>query len=105
MHLLCLITVPTADEASRIARALVDERLAACVNVVSGVHSVYRWGGAVEEADEVLLMVKTTGAGFERLRDRVLALHSYHVPEIIALPVERGHLDYLEWIRESVGSG
>jgi periplasmic divalent cation tolerance protein len=105
MHFLCLITVPTADEASRLARALVEERLAACVNVLPDVHSVYRWRGAVEESDEILLVAKTTAASFERLRDRVLAMHSYEVPEIIALPIERGNPEYLRWIEESLGSG
>jgi periplasmic divalent cation tolerance protein len=104
MHLLCLITVPTPDEASRIARALVEERLAACVNIVPWMHSVYRWRGAVEEADEILLVAKTTRASFGRLRDRVLALHSYEVPEVIAVPIETGNPEYLSWIEESVDS-
>jgi periplasmic divalent cation tolerance protein len=104
MHLVCLITVPTPDEASRIARALVEERLAACVNIVPGMRSVYRWRGAVEEADEILLVAKTTRASFWRLRDRVLALHSYEVPEVIAVPIERGNTEYLSWITESVRS-
>ncbi|MDR5683132.1 MAG: divalent-cation tolerance protein CutA [Armatimonadota bacterium] len=103
MYLVCLITASTPDEASRIARALVEERLAACVNVVPGIRSVYRWREAIEEADELLLVAKTTAASFERLRERVLALHSYEVPEIVALPIESGHPDYLMWMAESVG--
>jgi periplasmic divalent cation tolerance protein len=93
-----LVTVPTAERAAEIARALVEERLAACGNVVPGLRSIYRWEGRVQEDDEVLLLLKTTRGRFEALRDRVLALHPYDVPEVIALPVEAGSAAYLGWI-------
>jgi periplasmic divalent cation tolerance protein len=93
-----LVTVPTPDRAAEIARVLVEERLAACGNVVPGLRSIYRWEGEVQEDDEALLLLKTTRARFEALRDRVLALHPYEVPEVIALSVEAGSAAYLGWI-------
>ena len=96
--LLVLVTVPTPERAAEMARTLVDERLAACGNVVPGLRSIYRWEGKVQEDDEALLLLKTTRARFEALRDRVLALHPYEVPEVIALPVEAGSAAYLGWI-------
>lgn len=96
--LVVLVTAPTPDRAAEIARALVEERLAACGNVVPGLRSVYRWEGKVQEDAEALLVLKTTRARFEALRERVLALHPYEVPEVIALPVEAGSARYLEWI-------
>lgn len=101
----CLLTAASPEEAHRIARTLVDERLAACVNVVPGVRSVYRWQGTVEEAEEVLLVVKTTRERFGALRDRVASLHSYQVPEVLALPVEDAATAYRAWVVESVASG
>lgn len=100
--MLVLVTVPNAETAEKLGEALVGERLAACVNVVSGVRSIYRWKGAVERDDELLCICKTTRDGFARLRARVLELHPYEVPEVIALPVELGHAPYLEWIKASV---
>ena len=94
------ITCPP-DRASALAETLVGSGLAACVNVVPNLRSVYRWKGAVQRDDEALLIVKTARDRFEALREAVLANHSYEVPEIIALPVERGHAPYLEWIMES----
>ena len=99
---LVLTTAGSKDEAHKIARALVERRLAACVNIVSGVESVYRWEGAVETAEEWLLIVKTTAAAFERVRDAIQELHSYELPECIALPVDAGSTGYSSWIRESV---
>jgi periplasmic divalent cation tolerance protein len=93
-----LVTAPGADEAARIARAVVEERLAACGNVVPGLRSIYRWQGAVQEDAEALLVLKTTRDRFEALRARVLALHPYEVPEVIALPIEAGSAPYLAWI-------
>jgi len=97
-----LSTVGTAEDASRIARALVERRLAACVNVVPGVRSVYRWQGRVEEDDERLLVIKTRRERFEALREALLALHPYELPEAIVLPIEAGHAPYLAWLDESV---
>ncbi len=96
--LVVLVTAPSPDRAAEIARALVDERLAACGNVVAGLRSIYRWEGKVQDEEEALLLLKTTRARFDALRDRVLALHPYEVPEVIALPVEAGSARYLAWI-------
>jgi len=92
----------SAEEANRIARELVERRLAACVNIVPGVESVYRWKGEIESAAEWLLIVKTTAAAFEKLREAISELHSYDVPECVALTVEDGGADYLEWIATAV---
>jgi len=97
-----LVTVPNAETADKLGEALVGERLAACVNVVGGVRSIYRWKGAVEKDTELLCICKTTRAGLERLRARVVELHPYEVPEVIALPIEAGHAPYLDWIKASV---
>ncbi len=96
--LVVLVTTPTPERAAEIARALVDERLAACGNVVPGLRSIYRWEGKVQDEPEALLLLKTTRDRFEALRDRVLALHPYDVPEVVALPVEAGSARYLAWL-------
>jgi periplasmic divalent cation tolerance protein len=93
-----LVTAPTPERAAEIARAVVEERLAACGNVVPGLRSIYRWEGKVQDDEEALLLLKTTRDRFEALRERVLALHPYDVPEVIALPVEAGSAAYLGWI-------
>ncbi len=93
-----LVTAPTAEKAAEIARAVVEERLAACGNVVPGIRSLYRWQGKIQDEPEALLLLKTTRARFEALRERVLALHPYDVPEVVALPVEAGSAPYLAWI-------
>jgi periplasmic divalent cation tolerance protein len=97
-HIVVLITTGSLEEGQKIARLLVDERLAACVNIVSPIQSVYRWEGKVQEEQEVLLIAKTAGAMLEQLAARVKQLHSYAVPEIIALPIVAGTDDYLRWI-------
>jgi len=89
-------------EALRVANALIDDRLAACVNALPAMQSVYRWKGSIETAREVLLLIKTTGDRFPALRDRILELHSYETPEIIALPIVAGAEKYLAWLREQV---
>ncbi len=94
-----LITAPAdGDAAERLARALVEERLAACVNRVPGLISTYWWEGKIEEDREELLVVKTTEDRLEALLKRVPELHPYTVPEVLALPVEQGHPPYLEWL-------
>ena len=100
--LVCLTTCPDAATAERIAEALVGEGLAACVNLLPGVTSVYRWQGAVERSTEVLLIIKTTESGFAALRDRLLELHPYELPELIAVPVGPGLPAYLDWVRDQV---
>ena len=98
--LICFCTCPDLASATRIARTLVDERLAACVNVLSGVHSVYRWQGAVESADEVLLLIKTTDARLDTLRKRIVSLHPNELPEVIAVEAAGGLPAYLDWVRQ-----
>ena len=100
--LVVLVTVPDLETGERIAEALVGEGLAACVNLVGEVRSIYRWKGAVEHEREQLCIVKTTADGFERLRARVVELHPYELPEVIALPIAAGHAPYLDWIVASV---
>jgi len=100
--LLCLCACPDAATATRLAEALVGERLAACVNRLPGVRSTYRWQGEVHTDAEELLVIKTTATRFEALQARLLALHPYELPELVALPVERGHTAYLDWVRASV---
>jgi len=95
------VTCKDRAQARRIATALVRERLAACVNILPGVTSIYVWKGKVEEGAETLLIVKSRGALSKRLASRVRALHSYAVPEVITLPIASGNPDYLRWIRES----
>ncbi|HUL60947.1 MAG TPA: divalent-cation tolerance protein CutA [Anaeromyxobacteraceae bacterium] len=96
--LVVLVTAPTPERAAELARAVVEERLAACGNVVPGLRSIYRWEGKVQDDAEALLVLKTTRARFEALRERILALHPYQVPEVIALPVEAGSAPYLAWL-------
>jgi periplasmic divalent cation tolerance protein len=91
-------TCGSAEEAQKLARMLVEERLAACVQIVPRIASVYRWRGAVEESEEWLLLAKSRRGLFEELRRRIRAAHSYELPEIAALSVVDGEPDYLEWI-------
>jgi periplasmic divalent cation tolerance protein len=100
--ILVLTTASSKDEARKIARTLVERLLAACVNIVPQVGSIYRWEGEVEEAEEWLLVVKTSRGAFERVREAILELHSYDVPECICLPIEDGSVEYLSWIGQSV---
>lgn len=100
--LLCLTACPDTDSAVRIADALVEERLAACVNVIPGLRSVYLWQGEVERADEVLLLIKTTRAAFPALQQRLQALHPYELPELIAVEPADGLPAYLEWVAGAV---
>ncbi len=97
-----LVACGSAKEGRRIARELVERRLAACVNLVSGVKSVYRWKGAVEEATECLLLIKTTRLQMARLQAAIRELHSYEVPEVVALQIVDGLDEYLAWIGTSV---
>jgi len=101
-HLVVLSTVGTAEDAERIGRALVEGGLAACVNVVPAVTSIYRWKGKLEREQECLLVIKTRAERFEALREALVALHPYEVPEVLALPVVAGHRPYLEWLDTNV---
>ena len=97
-----LTTAGSREEAEKIAHALVERRLAACVNIVGSIHSVYRWQGKVESATEHLLLIKTTAALFGAVSVAVSELHSYELPECIQLPIEAGSKEYLKWIEDSV---
>jgi periplasmic divalent cation tolerance protein len=97
-----LSTCSSREEADRIARGLVEERLAACVNIVSGVSSVYRWQGAVQEDAEVLLIIKSRRDLLARLNERLAAMHTYEVPEAIAIPVVDGSEAYLDWLEREL---
>jgi periplasmic divalent cation tolerance protein len=99
-----LSTASTAAEAETIARRLVDDRLAACVNVVTGVRSFYRWKGKIEKSPEWLLVIKSSRGRFEELRAALEKLHSYDVPEVIALPVVEGTKNYLNWMEGELGA-
>jgi periplasmic divalent cation tolerance protein len=97
-----LTTAGSQDEARKIAHALVERKLAACVNIVPQIESVYRWQGKVETAAEWLLIIKTSAAAFERVRDAVCELHSYELPECLLLEISDGSPEYLTWIRDNV---
>ena len=103
--LICFCTCPDADSAERIATALVDERLAACVNVLPGVTSIYRWQGAVERAGETLLLAKTTRERLAALGERIVALHPYELPEVLAVEATGGLPAYLDWIAANTRPG
>jgi periplasmic divalent cation tolerance protein len=99
---LVLTTCSSLEEARSIAQTLVERQLAACVNIAPQIESVYRWQGEVETATEWLLLIKTTAEVFDRLRETLSELHSYELPECIAIPVEDGSAAYLEWMGQSV---
>jgi periplasmic divalent cation tolerance protein len=97
-----LTTAANAEEAGRLARTLVEERLAACVSMVPGVESIYRWKGEVESAAEILLLIKTGAEHLAALEARLRELHSYETPEFLVLKVEAGSHPYLEWLQGSL---
>ena len=99
------VTAGSPAEGDRLARALVDERLAACVNRLGPVQSVYRWEGKIEQSEEQLLIIKTQRRLFAALERRVRELHSYSVPEIVALPIIDGSQDYLRWLGDQTTGG
>ncbi len=101
MHIVIFITVPNKKEANCIAVELIKNKLAACVNIMENVHSIFWWQGKVDTAEEALLIVKTRKALMNKLIKKVKSLHSYEVPEIIALPIICGDKEYLKWINES----
>jgi periplasmic divalent cation tolerance protein len=99
---LVLSTAPSTAEGTIIGRRLVEEHLAACVNVLPGARSIFFWEGRVQEADEALLVIKTRRARYQDLERRILELHSYSVPEVLALSIDMGTPPYTAWLRESV---
>src|SRR5262245_17726029 len=93
-------TFPNPDKAAEVARTLVHEGLAACVNLMAPLRSIYRWKGEMCDENETLAVIKTTRARFDAMKDRLVELHPYEVAEVIALPVEAGHAPYLAWIAD-----
>jgi periplasmic divalent cation tolerance protein len=96
--LLVFTTLPSADKAAELAKLVVEERLAACANLLPAIRSIYRWQGKLQDENEVLLLLKTRAEHLERLKLRILELHPYDVPEVLAVPVEAGYQPYLEWL-------
>jgi periplasmic divalent cation tolerance protein len=96
--LLVFTTLPSADKAAELAKLVVEERLAACANLLPAIRSIYRWQGKLQDENEVLLLLKTRAEHLERLKLRILELHPYEVPEVLAVPVESGYQPYLEWL-------
>jgi periplasmic divalent cation tolerance protein len=101
--IVALCMASSVEDAEFIARELVERHLAACVNIVPGVTSIYRWRGEVERNEEVQLVIKTSAERFEALREAIVKLHTYELPELIALEVKAGHAPYLAWLEESLG--
>ena len=95
------VTVPSTELGRKIAHALLSERLIACANIVPQVTSIYRWQGKIEEAQELLMVMKTRAGSIKQVVDRVKALHSYDVPEVISVPIEDGNPAYMQWIRDN----
>jgi periplasmic divalent cation tolerance protein len=102
--LLVLTTLPSANAAAEVAKAVVGEKLAACANILPALRSIYRWEGKVQDENEVLVLLKTRQGQYERLKARILELHPYEVPEVLAIAVEQGHGAYLDWIRRETTS-
>ena len=102
-NIIVFITAPNEDEAAKIARVIVEERLAGCVNIVRNMRSIYSWQGKIEDEPEVLMIVKTQSKLFNKLSKRVREIHSYTVPEVIAMPIVKGSRDYLKWLKEVTG--
>ena len=102
----CLVFMTAPDEptAARLARTVVEERHAACGNIISGIRSIYRWNDNVQDESEVLVLFKTTDEAVDGLRERIVAIHPYECPEVLVVPAGGGHLDYLQWVADSVGS-
>ena len=97
-----LVTAPTAEKAAEIARTLVEEKLAACGNVIPSVRSIYRWEGKVHDDAEALLVLKAPRKRLQELADRVAQIHPYEVPEVIGLPIEGGSEKYIDWIIQTM---
>lgn len=100
-EIVVLVTVGSEEEATRLSRILVKTGSAACVNIIPGVRSIFKWDGDITEEHEFLLLAKTVRQGFDQLVSMVKANHSYSVPEVIALPIQHGSEEYLTWIREA----
>lgn len=102
MHIVILITAKDKPEAEKIAKMLIKNKLAACVNILAGVKSLFRWQGKIDQAKEALLIVKSRKEKFNKIAKLVKSMHSYDLPEIIAVPIVSGFKPYLDWINESI---
>lgn len=102
-HVLVLVTVPSIEEAEKIARKLIVEKLAACVNIVPGLKSLFWWEGKMDEAGEYLLLIKSRLDKMKEVVEAVERTHSYTVPEVIAIPIIAGNKSYIEWIDQTIG--
>jgi periplasmic divalent cation tolerance protein len=102
-YIVVFVTCASEKEGEKIGQALLQEKLAACVNIVSGLKSLFRWKGKISTEEEVLLLIKTQDTLFEKLKKRIIELHSYEVPEIIALGILAGNEKYLDWIGKETG--
>ncbi len=101
---LVLTTLPNPEVAAKLAKSIVEEKLAACANLFPALRSVYRWDATIQDDNEVLVLFKTQKAHYERLKSRILELHPYELPEVLAIPVEQGHQAYLDWIARETTS-
>ncbi|MDQ7781578.1 MAG: divalent-cation tolerance protein CutA [Desulfomonilaceae bacterium] len=104
-YILCLVTIDDLDKAVHMARTIVEKKLAACVNILPQIRSIYSWKGETCDEAEQLMIVKTTDYLFERLQEEIKRLHPYEVPEIIAFNIDRGLPDYLRWIDDTTDTG
>jgi len=101
--IIVLVTAPSREEAEKIVQRLLEEKLIACANIISPLHSLFWWQGKIDQAQEHLILMKTRRDLFEKLTEIVKSLHSYTVPEIIAIPIIEGSADYLAWLNENLG--
>ncbi|MFN4282670.1 MAG: divalent-cation tolerance protein CutA [Alphaproteobacteria bacterium] len=101
--MMAYVTTASRAEALKLGRALVEERLAACANVFDGMTAIYRWDGKLQEEDEAVLVLKTSARQIERLTERLVELHSYDLPCVVAWRIETGHAPYLDWVRDESG--
>ncbi|HEY3346663.1 MAG TPA: divalent-cation tolerance protein CutA [Nitrospirota bacterium] len=103
-YITVIVTTAGEDDAAKIGRTLVDEKLAACANIVKGIRSIYRYDGEVFDEPECMMIIKTVAANFDAVEKRVRELHSYEVPEVIALPILNGSVPYLGWLKENTAA-
>ncbi|MFO8019399.1 MAG: divalent-cation tolerance protein CutA [Promethearchaeia archaeon] len=102
MNFIFFVTVPSLEEGKKIGREMVENRLAACVNIAQDIHSIYRWKGKVEVANEVLLIMKTTGKNAAALIEKIEKIHPYETPECVGFPIKKGSEKYLKWLEKVV---
>lgn len=102
--LMVLCTCPTAESAEIVAKSIIENKLAACVNIIKEVNSIFIWKEKLDNTNETLLIIKTTDGKFENMRQEILQIHPYDCPEIIAIPIVKGHNEYLEWLKDSTAS-